>query len=137
MRRANKIALAIERSLLGEIRLNDIIASRRDHRQERGKTFRVQARVTIDNSLSKRFTVIEAAGLDRPGLLFDLTTILSKLDLNIGSAHIVTFGEKAVDVFYVTDFNGAKITSASQKAVIRRRIFEKFQAHAEQAAKVA
>ncbi len=137
IRRANKIALAIERSLVGEIRLNDIIASRRDHRQERGKTFHVPARVTIDNSLSKRFTVIEAAGLDRPGLLFDLTTILSKLDLNIGSAHIVTFGEKAVDVFYVTDFTGAKITSASQKAAIRRRIFEKFQAPAEPAAKVA
>ncbi len=137
LRRAHKIALAIERSLVGEIRLTDIIASRRDHRQERGKTFHVPARVTIDNSLSQRFTVIEAAGLDRPGLLFDLTTILSKLELNIGSAHVVTFGEKAVDVFYVTDLNGAKITSASQKATIRRRIFEKYQAPTERVAEIA
>jgi [protein-PII] uridylyltransferase len=137
LRRANKIALAIERSLLGEIRLQDIIAGRRDQRQERGKTFQVQAHVTIDNNLSKRFTVIEVAGLDRPGLLFDLTTILSKLELNIGSAHIVTFGEKAVDVFYVTDFHGAKITSASHKATVRRRILEKFQPVKESAAKAA
>ncbi len=137
IRRANKIALAIERSLLGEVRLQDVIAGRRDQRQERGKTFQVPARVTIDNTLSKRFTVVEVAGLDRPGLLFDLTTILSKLELNIGSAHIVTFGEKAVDVFYITDFNGAKITSASHKSVIRRRILEKFQPQPGLSAKVA
>jgi [protein-PII] uridylyltransferase len=137
LRRANKITLAIERALLGEVRLQDMIANRRDYHHGRGKTFQVQPRVTIDNTLSKQFTVVEVSGLDRPGLLFDLTTILSKLDLNIGSAHIVTFGEKAVDVFYITDFNGAKITSASQKAAIRRRIFEKFQPPAEAAAKVA
>ncbi|WP_020174336.1 [protein-PII] uridylyltransferase [Methyloferula stellata] len=137
LRRANKIALAIERSLLGEIRLQDVIAGRRDQRQERGKTFQVPARVTIDNNLSKRFTVVEVSGLDRPGLLFDLTTILSKLELNIGSAHIVTFGEKAADVFYVTDFHGAKITSASHKAAIRRRILEKFEPVNESEAKVA
>jgi len=81
--------------------------------------------------------VVEVSGLDRPGLLFDLTTILSKLELNIGSAHIVTFGEKAADVFYVTDFTGAKITSASLKSAIRRRILDKFQSSEEQQAQVA
>ena len=55
-------------------------------------------RSIIDNNLSHRYTVVEVSGLDRPGLLFDLTTVLSRLNLNIGSAHIVTFGEKAVDV---------------------------------------
>jgi [protein-PII] uridylyltransferase len=136
-RRANKITLAIERSLLGEVRLQDIIASRRDHRQERGKTFRLAPRVTIDNSLSKRFTVVEVSGLDRPGLLFDLTTIFSKLELNIGSAHIATFGEKAVDVFYVTDFAGAKVTSASHKSMIKRRILSKFESVPVEPARVA
>ena len=38
---------------------------------------------------------LEVSGLDRLGLLYDLTTVLSALNLNIGSAHIVTFGEKA------------------------------------------
>ena len=56
--------------------------------------------------------MLEVAGLDRPGLLYELTAALSKLNLNIGSAHIVTFGEKAVDAFYVTDLTGAKITVA-------------------------
>jgi len=50
--------------------------------------------------------VLEVSGLDRLGLLSDLTATLSRLNLNIGSAHVVTFGEKAVDVFYVTDLTG-------------------------------
>jgi len=137
MRRANKIALAIERSLQGEIRLQDAIASRRDQRDERNKMFPVAPRVTLDNSLSKRFTVIEVAGLDRLGLLFDLTMILSKLELNIGSAHISTFGEKAVDVFYVTDLNGAKVTSGSHKSMIKRRILARFEGRDVRPARVA
>ena len=35
----------------------------------------------IDNSLSDRYTVIEVSGLDRPGLLYELTSALSKLNL--------------------------------------------------------
>ena len=82
--------------------------------------------VTIDNSLSNRQTVIEVSGLDRPGLLYDLTTALGKLNLNIASAHIVTFGEKAVDVFYVTDLTGTKVTHAGRQAAIRRALLEVF-----------
>jgi len=50
--------------------------------------------------------VIEVSGLDRPGLLYQLTTAISKLNLNIASAHVATFGERARDVFYVTDLVG-------------------------------
>ena len=65
--------------------------------------------------LSARHTVLEIAGLDRPGLLYDLTTAIGKLNLNIASAHIATFGEKAVDVFYVTDLTNAKIVSTARQ----------------------
>jgi [protein-PII] uridylyltransferase len=52
---------------------------------------------------------------------------LSRLNLNIASAHIVTFGEKAADVFYVTDFTGEKITSAQKHESIRRSILRIFE----------
>ena len=55
--------------------------------------------------------MVEVTGLDRPGLLYELTATLSKLNLNIASAHVATFGERVVDVFYVTDLMGAQITS--------------------------
>ena len=78
--------------------------------------------MTIDNSLSRAYTVVEVSGLDRTGLLRDLTASLSSLNLNIGSAHIVTFGEKAVDSFYVTDLTGQKINTPAKQAAIKRRL---------------
>ena len=44
------------------------------------------------------------------------------MNLDIASAHIATFGEKAVDVFYVTDLTGKKITSSSRESIIRERL---------------
>ena len=58
-------------------------------------------------------------GLDRPGLLYQLTTAISKLNLNIASAHVATFGERARDVFYVTDLLGAQINAPTRQAAIK------------------
>jgi [protein-PII] uridylyltransferase len=82
--------------------------------------------VMINNQWSNRYTMVEVTGLDRPGLLFELTTTLSKLNLNIASAHVATFGERVVDVFYVTDLFGAKITSATRQAAIKRALLGLF-----------
>ena len=84
--------------------------------------FTVEPQVVIDNTLSDALTVIEINGLDRPGLLYDVTREISDLNLDIASAHIATFGEKAVDVFYVTDLTGKKITSSSRESIIRERL---------------
>ena len=78
--------------------------------------------VTLNNGWSGRYTMVEVTGLDRPGLLFELTATLSKLNLNIASAHVATFGERVVDVFYITDLFGAKITSATRQATIKRAL---------------
>ncbi len=128
LRRAKRVAQAIEKALRGEIRLRDVIAAKKGAAKPQfaTSTFPIVPEVTLDNNLSKRYTVIEVSGLDRLGLLYDITTIVSALNLNIGSAHIVTFGEKAVDVFYVTDLTGAKITNAARQGAIRRHLLEVF-----------
>ena len=59
-------------------------------------------------------------------MLYDLTRVLSRLNLNIASAHIVTFGEKAVDTFYVSDLTGAKVTSPARQSALRRNLLEVF-----------
>ena len=125
LRRAERVATAIERALKGEVKIADLVAGRRPPR-ERQRTFHVLPEVVIDNALSSRQTVLEVSGLDRPGLLYDLTTVVGKLNLNIASAHIATFGEKAVDVFYVTDLTGTKITHPGRQAAIRRAMLEVF-----------
>jgi [protein-PII] uridylyltransferase len=123
LRRAGRIAETIERLLKGEIRLGALMARRRE-RAGALSAFTVAPEVLIDNALSHQFTVIEVAGLDRPGLLYELTNALSDLNLDITSAHITTFGERAVDVFYVTDLTDKKIVSPQRQKAIRERLLE-------------
>jgi len=125
LRRGQRIASNIEKTLRGEVRLAEM-APPRPSRDERRGAFAIEPEVTVDNNLSRRYTVVEVSGLDRPGLLRDLTASLSSLNLNIGSAHIVTFGEKAVDSFYVADLTGQKITAPARQNAIRRRLLADF-----------
>ncbi len=90
----------------------------------RMKAFNVPPRVLIDNKASDQLTVIEINGRDRPGLLHDLTKALTESGLQISSAHIATFGERVVDVFYVKDVFGLKIDRAEKLDRLRARLLE-------------
>ena len=127
LRRGHRIASTIEKTLRGEVRLAEI-TPKKETRDARRGAFAVEPEVMIDNGLSRRYTVVEVSGLDRPGLLRDLTASLSSFNVNIGSAHIVTFGEKAVDSFYVTDLTGQKINVPAKQAAIKRRLLADFAA---------
>jgi len=129
-RRAARIGDAIEKAVRGELRLPDVVAKRAPPKG-RLKAFAIEPEVTINNQWSNRYTVVEVTGLDRPGLLYELTTTLSKLNLNIASAHVATFGERVVDVFYVTDLTGAQIATPSRQAAIKRPLLALFTAPVE------
>lgn len=120
-RRATRIGEMIEQVLEGKVRLPEVMA-RRAATKSKVRAFVVEPEVIINNQWSEFYTVIEVSGLDRPGLLYQLTTAISKLTLNIGSAHIATFGERARDVFYVTDLMGAQITAPTRQAAIKRAL---------------
>ncbi|MFO1101736.1 MAG: [protein-PII] uridylyltransferase [Methylocystis sp.] len=125
MRRARRIADLIARALRGEVVVSDALKARAKAHLPTD-AFSVAPEVVVDNSLSNVYTVIEVSGLDREGLLFELTNAISRLNLNIASAHIVTFGERAVDAFYVTDLTGAKIASPQRQAAIKRQLLDVF-----------
>jgi [protein-PII] uridylyltransferase len=122
-RRAERICSLIEATLEGRERLPEMVA-RRVASRKAPKAFVLPTEVRIDNGLSENFTVVEVSALDRPGLLWELTKAISSLNLNIASAHVATFGERAVDVFYVTDLTNQKIASATRQATIRRRMLQ-------------
>ena len=90
----------------------------------RTRVFRDQPRVMIDNTASATNTVIEVNGRDRPGFLYDVTTALTELNLQISSAKITTYGTRAVDVFYVKDIFGLKVTHETRIEAIRERLLE-------------
>jgi [protein-PII] uridylyltransferase len=121
LRRAQRITTTIEQVLNGKERL-PVLLARRQATARGVKAFTVEPEVIINNALSERLTVIEVSCRDRPGLLYDLTSALSDLSLDIASAHVTTFGEKAVDVFYVTDLVGKQIVNVTRQASIRDRL---------------
>ncbi len=75
------------------------------------EAFEVESVVLIDNKASNWSTVVEINAKDRPGLLYDLAYALYGLKVSILSAHVSTIGERAVDVFYIRDLIGQKITN--------------------------
>lgn len=120
-RRGERITDLISKTLTGEAHLPEAVAKKKVVKG-RMKAFKVTAEVLVNNSWSDDYTVLEITGLDRPGLLYDLTRSISTLNLNIGSAHISTFGERVVDVFYVTDLTGQKIANIGRQEIIRERL---------------
>ncbi|MCT8989976.1 [protein-PII] uridylyltransferase [Chelativorans sp. SCAU2101] len=122
-RRAERVGQLIQDVLSGKTYLPDVIEKRVKPR--RGpRTFRVEPRAEVQNTLSNRFSVIELECLDRPGLLSEVTGAMSDLSLDIASAHITTFGEKVIDTFYVTDLTGAKIENPDRMEAIRRELLD-------------
>jgi [protein-PII] uridylyltransferase len=122
-RKAEHVCATITKVLRGQMRLRDVLQHAQSP-QGRAKAFTVEPTVMIDNAQSNKYTLVEINGLDRLGLLHALTDALFHLNLNIGSAHITTFGEKAVDVFYVTDLTGGKIESQTRQKQIEAQLMD-------------
>ncbi|MET0365315.1 MAG: [protein-PII] uridylyltransferase, partial [Sphingobium sp.] len=97
----------------------------------RAEAFTVAPNVLIDNSASNRFTVIEVTARDRPALLLNLAFALFQSKVTVHSAHVATYGERAIDTFYVTDLLGGKIESKQRLATLEKRILESMASDAE------
>ncbi len=123
------------RELLQGKRYLDKEPAKNTRLNRRLKPFSVPPEVIISNALSNKFTVIEVSGLDRTGLLRDLTFEIADLNLTIGSAHISTYGEKAIDVFYVTDLTGAKIENKARQNRIYTSLIDVFERQQKQSKK--
>ncbi|MBW6398260.1 [protein-PII] uridylyltransferase [Roseomonas sp. HJA6] len=119
--RLARLAVLVEQALSGRLRLREEIRKlKREPARLRAVT--VPPRVVIDNHASNTHTVIEVNGRDRPGLLHDVTAAISDQGLQIASAHITTYGVRAVDVFYVKDVFGLKVENERKLVGLRRAL---------------
>lgn len=121
--RLMRLPETLERALTGGIALDEALKRRRV-RLGRSRVFPIEPRVLVDNKTSSRHTLIEVNGRDRPGLLYAVTRALTHLGLTIVTAHITTYGERAVDVFYVKDHLGLKITDETRVEALRGSLIE-------------
>ena len=119
--RLPRLGKTIEKTLKGEV-IARVALDERDTVKPREQQFTVPTRIVFDNDASDLYTVIEVNARDRLGLLHELTRSLADLNINIFSAIIATYGEHAVDVFYVKDLFGMKIRSKQKMEQVEKRL---------------
>jgi UTP:GlnB (protein PII) uridylyltransferase len=89
--------------------------------QDTGKVFRfTRGNVNVgrragevplsDGEVSRRHSVIEVFGRDRPGFLYGVARALHRMGVGITFATVSTEGRRAADTFYVTEASGAKLS---------------------------
>jgi [protein-PII] uridylyltransferase len=114
-----RLKQAIGDALANRTKLSPQLAARPLARA-RAEAFDVKPIVLFDNAASNRFTVIEVGARDRPALLNRLSRALFEARLIVHSAHVATYGERAVDTFYVTDLLGEKVDGPRLRAIEKR-----------------
>jgi [protein-PII] uridylyltransferase len=123
--RLARLGALVEQALEGRLKLqSEIRKATRTILPGRMRAIHVPPRVVVDNRASNRHTVIEVNGRDRPGLLHDVTAAISDEGLQIASAHVTTYGVRAVDVFYVKDVFGMKIENERKLNQLRTALLE-------------
>ncbi len=100
--------VAREREISESLRaaLADPASARRDNRRltkRQLRHFETPTRVRFNDDPSNARTVMEIIAGDRPGLLSAIGWALADSKVRLQNAKIATFGERAEDVFFVTD----------------------------------
>jgi [protein-PII] uridylyltransferase len=115
-RRLKTLVEALEKAARGEGRIGQAPQPAGNARKA---AFEVRPVVMVDHHASELATVVEVSCADRPGLLADLSRVFNDEGLSIRSAHVASYGERAVDSFYVVDRKGRKLTSEQRIAELR------------------
>jgi len=89
--------------------------SRRAPRQARMFNTPTQIQLNVDDR--NRRSVLELTAGDRPGLLSDIGKVLMEQHLQLHDAKIMTVGERAEDVFYITDFEQRPLSGAAAQTL--------------------
>lgn len=121
--RAERIRDSVNGALRGEVSLSEALAKPPPWRR-RSDAFSVPPQVVIDNKASETHTVIEVVGRNRPGFLNKIAWTLNQQGLRIAQSRISSYGERAVDVFYVKDVFGLKMEQETKIATVRKALLQ-------------
>jgi [protein-PII] uridylyltransferase len=123
--RWNRLKDDLRQVLEGKVDVRKLVEKRERVKalSERHKP-RFPTRVEIDNDVSADYTVIDIYTHDKVGLLYRITSALTELGLYIGISKISTKVDQVLDVFYLRDIFGHKVTSERKLEEMRDRLIK-------------
>lgn len=108
----NEVKRTVIRAVRGETAVDHLLARR--PRVKPDAHALAAARTSFDNNASPSATLIQMTTQDRPGLLYDVASLISRRGGNIEVVLVDTEAKKAIDVFYVTRA-GKKLADADAR----------------------
>jgi [protein-PII] uridylyltransferase len=108
--RVNKIRRALTRILTAD---DEKVATVTRAVTRQARMFTTPTRVNFSPGRSDNQTVFELITADRPGLLSQVGQVFIERGINISSAKIMTIGERAEDVFYISELSGKPLTASA------------------------
>lgn len=98
------------------------------HIPRAAKHFKFPTRVSFEDNEIQNQTLMKVIAYDRPGLLSQLGAAMHACKVTLHKAKIATFGEKAEDIFFITDINGNSISEEEQLKCLEQTIIEELNA---------
>ncbi len=88
------------------------------------KHFKFATRIHIETDEQNQRTILNITAYDRPGLLSRIATALSQCEIQIQNARIATYGERAEDIFFISDAQNRPVNDEKQIACLKKNILE-------------
>lgn len=118
-----RVRRSVRYALTGKLSMEERLAEkRRSLFTRKAKGTGRPPRVSLDNEASDFFTLVEVRADDRPGLLYDVLSVLCKLGVDIHAAKVGTKVDRVSDVFSIREATGGKITNPERMAEIRKAL---------------
>ena len=86
------------------------------------KHFPIETTVKFSQVENQETTIMEVVAQDRPGLLLAVAKAMLSCKIRLVNAKVATFGEKAEDIFFITDRDGQPLTDVAVQEAIRYQI---------------
>lgn len=84
----------------------------------------LKPRIMFDHDPQQNYTLMELTAADKPGLLSIIGEAFNQLDIRVHQAKITTIGNRAEDVFYITDLENRPLQSEQSLHRIRKHVLE-------------